>query len=266
MAGNALSLHLEPPATAMAWRILRKASDSFTGEDDPSAFVVYEGNESVVLDTSSLPNDVRAYYRAYATDDGVTWYDAGGNFGTPSSTYEETTTDVLSFMRERLEWGLAEEVRRGKLTSESGYIRVYIATPTNERDQQFPLVTVHLDNEDNADRALGEDIAGLGDDTEGWLSSVNLTIIGWSLNADERSLLRQAIRRIIMANFAVFDAKSWLLPTLSQQDVDAVSGEYPAHMYQVMNNFSCLAPVRVSSDVAGITVSNISERIVNYDY
>jgi len=36
------------------------------------------------------------------------------------------------------------------------------------------------------------------------------------------------------------------------QDIDAVSGEYPAHIFQVMGTFSCIAPVRVVSDVASV--------------
>lgn len=266
-SGNALKLYLEPPATAILWRILRKGSDTFTGVNDPGALTVYEGDDDVIIDTNSLTNDVRAYYRMYASDDdGETWSDAGGNFGTPMSTYLEASTDVLSFMRSRLEAGLAEEVKRGVLTSSLGYIQVYNATPSLERDHVFPLVTVHLDSESSSDRAIGEDIYGLGDDGDGWLASVSLTIIGWSLNADERSILRQAIRRVILANLPVFAGEGWLMPNLTQEDVDAVSGEYPAHMYQVMSTFSCTAPVRVSSDGTDYTlISDISERL-NYGY
>jgi hypothetical protein len=253
IAGNALRLFIEPPAGAVHWRVLRKGSDAFAGESDPTALVVYEGNEHVIVDTISLKNDVMAFYRPFYSPDGVAWVAGATVTGTPASTYEEQTTDVLSFMRDRLEAGLKVEVERGNLIASLGYIQVYTASPTLERDQQMPLVTVHLENEEPDTRFLGEDMgdikdvmSGDWDESEGWFASVRLTIIGWSLNGDERIELRKALRRIIIANLPIFADKGWLQPEFGVQDVDAVSGEYPAPIFQVMGSFSCVAPVRVS--------------------
>lgn len=255
-AGNALRLYLAPPAGAEAWRILKKASDSFTGADDASAVIAYEGDERVVVDASFLQNEVKVFYRPFYLI-GDTWQAGPTADGTPAGTYEECTTDVLSFVRERLEAGLLVELQRGNLVNELGYIQVYTAPPSLERDLRFPLVTVHLESESPADRGIGEDIVGdefdaIGDDwidSEGWLAQVQLVILGWSLNSDERLELRKAIRRVVLANLAVFDAQGMVQITLSAQDVDAVNGEYGVPLYQVMNTFSCLAPVRVGNRV-----------------
>lgn len=256
-AGNALRLFVEPPAGAVRWKILRKGSDSFSGHDDPSALVAYEGDERVIVDSSYLQNDVMAFYKPFYTADGLAWTAEATASGTPSATYEDQTTDVLSFLRERLEAGLQVEVQRGSLVNELGYVQVYTAAPSLERDLKFPLVTLHLDSEDPTARVLGEaighdDFDAIGDEwteSEGWLSSVVVSVIGWSLNADERIELRKAIRRVIVANLGVFADRGWQQVSVSLRDMDAVSGEYSAPVYQVMGTFTCVAPVVVSGRV-----------------
>lgn len=258
--GNALRLFLEPPAGFDRWRVLRKASDTIAAADDPSALVVHDGSETIFVDTTALTNQQRAYYRPfYTADDGATWVPGASAFGTPDATYEETTTDVLSFLRERLEAGLAEEVRRGNLVSELGYIQVFTASPSLDRDLVFPLVTLGLEKEEPSDRAIGEDIAsiGLGEDDEGWLHDVKVAVLGWSLNGDERIELRKAIRRVIMANFTVFADRGWLLPSFEAEDQDMVGGEFQVPMYQAACTFSCVAPVRVTGAPAVPTIASI---------
>lgn len=259
-AGNAIRLFLEPPAGAVSWRVLKKGSDTFIDIDDASALTVYEGDERVVVDAAYLQNEVKVFYRPFYLMPGGAWQAGPTAHGTPAAEYEEHTTDAMSFVRERLEAGLLVEVQRGNLVNELGYIQVYTAPPAMEHGLRFPLVTVHLENESPAERGIGDDISGdkfdfVTDDwleSEGWLSQVQLTIIGWSLNSDERIELRKAIRRIILSNMPVFDAKGMTQITVSAQDVDAVNGEFGAPVYQVMNSFSCLAPVRVGNRVTPI--------------
>lgn len=261
--GNALRLFIQPPAGAQRWRILRKGADNFTGHDDAAAFVAFEGDARVVVDAQFLMNEVMAFYRPYYTTDGVAWAAGPTAWGTPSATYEEHTVDVLSFLRERLEAGLKVEVERGNLISDLGYIQVYTAPPSMERDLPFPLVTLSMDNDSSDIRALGENISGdefdaIGVDwleSEGWLAAVQITIVGWSLNSDERIELRKAIRRVIIANLPVFAAQGIDQVNLSMSDIDAVSGEYGAPVYQVMANFSCTAPARVGGRVSSLVTT-----------
>ena len=96
------------------------------------------------------------------------------------------------------------------------------------------------------------------------MADVGLTIVGWSLNGDERAELRRAIRRIIIGNLPVFSDRGMEQVSIKQQDVDAISGEYSAPLYQVMTTFTCKAPVRVGSRVGAFTGDiNLSLEIVN---
>lgn len=259
-AGNALRLFIEPPATAVRWKVLRKGSDTFLAHDDASAYLAYDGDERVVVDAAFLQNDVMAFYRPFYTDDGVAWSAGPTAFGTPAATYDEATTDVLDLIRDRLEAGLKVECDRGSFATQLGYIQVIRGAASLERDLQFPLVTCHLEVEDQNTRFIGEDVMGdlydaIGDqweESEGWLANVRLTLVGWSLNGDERNELRKAIRRVVMANLPVFASYGWEQVELRQEDVDAVNGEYQAPLYQVMNTFSCVAPVRVTGNVTPV--------------
>ena len=251
--GNAVRLFMQPPVGIDRCKVLRKDSAIFSGHDDASAAVVYTGRDKNFVDTFSLPNGVLAFYCAFYTTDGATWSASNVVSATPLATYADLSSDVQSFLRERLEAGLLVECQRGNFQTELGYVQVYTAPPSLERDLRMPLVTVHLENDEPGERAIGETVAqdefdAVGfdwDDNEGWLARVSITIIGWSLNSDERIEMRKALRRIILGNLPVFEAEGWVQVHLSQQDIDAVNGEYPAQIYQVMNNFSCLAPVRV---------------------
>lgn len=259
-AGNALRLFLEPLAGAISWRILRKGSETIAAHDDATALLVYEGDERVVLDAEHLLNDVMQFYRVFYTLDGSTWTPSAHAHGTATANYVEHTTDVMSKMRERLEAGLRVECERGNFATELGYIQVYTAPPTMEQGLRFPLVTLHLEDESAAERGLGDDMGidvfdSVGfdwDESEGWLANVRLMIIGWALNSDERLELRKAIRRLVVANLSVFASYGWVTPALSQQDLDAVSGEYSSPMYQVMSTFTCIAPVIVGGAVDAI--------------
>lgn len=262
-AGNALRLFLQPPAGSVAWKILRKGSGTFTGITDPSALVAYEGAETVVVDAVGMQNGVMQFYQPWYTADGVTYTAGPVASGTPAPTYDDLTTDVLSFLRERLEAGLKIEVERGNLVNELGYVQVYSAPPSLERDLAFPLVTVHLEEEEPQEWAIGENIAG-DDVSEGWLSNVTVTVIGWSLNPDERIELRKALRRVVVANLPVFAGVGFDQVSVSFQDVDSISGEYPAHLYQVMGTFTCLAPVRVAgiNDGLASVTSIVSQGVI----
>lgn len=258
--GNALRLFIEPPAGAARWRVLRKGSNTFAGPDDPSALVAYEGDERVVVDATALQNDVMAFYRPYYQNAAGAWSAGTTATGTPAAIYEEHTTDAMSQVRDRLEAGLKVEVERGNLLNELGYIQVYTAPPSLEQNLLFPLVTITLENEASDTRGIGENISGDEFDaagfswleSEGWLADVQLTIVGWSLNSDERIELRKAIRRVIIANLPVFASQGIDQINLSMNDIDAVNGEYGAPIYQVMANFSCVAPVRVGGRVGAL--------------
>jgi len=257
--GNALRVFLEPPANAQKWRLLRKGADTFTDQNDPNALLVYEGADTVIVDAAYLQNGTLAFYRAFYWD-GSTWTASATASGTPNATYRDGSTDVLSVVRDRLDAGLAVEVQRKTLIPQSGSIQVLTAPPVFE-DTRWPMVSVHLLHEAPANRAIGEQLIadefdselGRWGENEGWLARVQLAVIGWSQNPDERIALRQVLRRLIVMNLPVFDSNGMVEIEFAQQDVDAVSGEYPAPVYQSAGTFTCMAPVIVGDQVDPIT-------------
>jgi hypothetical protein len=258
-AGNAIRLFIEPPSGSLKWRILRKGADTFTDQDDANALVTFEGDDKVFIDTEALQNDVPAFYKPYYFN-GAAWSTAGAVSATPRATYQDCSTDALDIVCDRIREGLAVEVQRGNFHSELGYISVYTAPPSMEKDIRFPVVTVTLDHEVPNGRALGEILMDdeFDDDSsyfesEGWLANVQISVVGWSLNPNERRDLRKALRRIVVANLPVFADAGMQQVELSQADSDAVSGEYGAPIYQAVCTFSCLSPVRVGNSTSVVT-------------
>ncbi len=258
--GNAVRLLLEPPAGAIVWRLLRRGSDTFTGHDDAGAFLVFEDAIESVVDSRFLENETTYFYKPYYRV-GIDWVPGAAVSATPRASYADLTTDAMTIVRDRLEAGLKVEVERGAIVSDLGYVQVFTAPPVAETTS-FPAVTIHLESEKPAERALGEyiggddfDAAGFDwEETDGWLADVHLQIIGWCLNADERSALRKAIRRVIIGNLGVFADAGLDQIVLEQSDVDSLNGEYGVPgMFQTVNTFTCLAPVRVGGKVGAIS-------------
>jgi hypothetical protein len=269
-AGNAVRAHVWLPSSTVSWRLLRKAADTFAGPDDQGATLVVELAADgivlhTVLDTAGLANGETYYYRAYAWD-GAAWTASATGSVVPAATYAGGGTDVLVLLRERIAAGLAVEVARGALRPASGAITVLTAPPLADHSA-FPVVTVHLEHEGPVERALGEQIesylpGGAGADTdEGWLQRSEISVIGWSLNPDERIALRQALRRIVLANLPVLADRGLLLPEWSQQDTEELQA-YQVPVYLSSGTFACVSRVWVEApgaagpvQIAGVDVS-----------
>jgi hypothetical protein len=259
--GNALQVTLAPPAGAVQWRILRKETNTFTDQDDPGALLAFEGRDTVVTDAEpGLVNETPIYYKPFYQDDAGAWSTAPAVSGTPLATYEEHSTDVLRLVRNRLEDGLKVEVQRGTFVLEGGrdVIAVYSAPPAAGA-VDLPVVTVHLASERAEASAMGELIVpdtllpgGDWLEHEGREADVQLEIVGWCLNPDERIAMRQAIRRLLMANLGVFAAAGMNEVAFQFQDLDAINGEYAANVYQAMCTLTCKAPVVVINRVTPI--------------
>lgn len=265
--GNAIRVFLNPPSSAVYWRVLKKATDTFSGVGDLDAVVVFDGDDKTVLDSSGVINNVAVFYKVYYFANNA-WVAGNSVMSTAAAVYNDEAADVLSLVRERLELGLKVEVDRGELNNDLGYIQVYTAPPALTQNLRFPLVSIHLEDESPAERFIGDGYADEWDivdeewhESEGWLAAVKLSIVGWSLNPDQRIDLRKAIRRILIGNLPVFDDKGFIKIEFSSQDVDALGGEYNADIYQCMFNFSCIAPVRVGRSYSGDEL--VSDVVVN---
>jgi len=258
-SGSALRVYLSPPAGAVAWRILRKAADTFTGPNDVDALVVHAGTARSALDDVGLVDGSTYFYRVYYWS-GTTWTASASLSATPGATYSDESADALTVFRDRIDAGLTVEVARGALKHELGVIPVLTAPPLYD-DTRFPMVTVHLQNESPAERYVGENLTGdandidwftgTSDDSQGWLAETTLVVMGWALNPDARKDLRKSLRRILIANLPVFDEHGLLNVSFSQQDTEDFTA-YSAPVYQVMTTITCKTPILVSAPGADI--------------
>ncbi len=265
-AGNALRVVLQPPAGATRWRLLRRLDDAFAGPDDPSAVRVAETDDKSILDDQALANGITYHYRPYYRI-GNAWSAGAGASAAPAADYADITQDVQTIVRDRLAAGLRVETQRGNLVHVDGAVPVYTAPPAFDQ-ARWPIVSVHLSNESPQQRFIGEYLAadayddetGRCQESEGWLAQVQLAIVGWTLNSDERIELRKAIRRIVIANLSVFNGHGLMNVELSEQDMEDFTS-YNAPVYQAMCTFTCLAPVAIASESAA--VSDVTTTINN---
>ena len=250
--GNAVRVIVTPAPGADSVRVLRRTTDAFTGADDPGALVVAEGDIHAAIDSTGLINGSTYWYRDYSRVGGA-WVAGTSMDVIPSANYKDLSTEVVEFVRARLGAALLVEILRGALTHENGKIPVLIASPTFE-DTKFPVVTIHVVDDGTDTPFIGDaeqsDWFDEGDDmwygVDGGLNRVTLKIAGWALNADARSALRKALKRIILANKPVFEDYGILTPTFHQTDVDDFQS-YTSPVYRSEGVFSCLARCAVSS-------------------
>lgn len=266
--GNAVQIIVQLPATAIHWRVLRNTTGIFASFDDPAAVVVEDANRGdpqTVIDATGLANGTLYYYQGFYWD-GTAWTPDAPVSVTPATRYLDDSADAQSIVRDRLARGIAAEIARGALVPIAGKIDVLTAPPVFD-DKNFPIISVHMQSESPLNRALGESIAGDRfdtfteefDDHEGWHAKTQLQVIGWSLNADERVALRKAIRRIMVANLAVFDAALLLQVEFSQTDIEDFT-TYSAPVYQTMGTFSCVTPISVN--VPGPAITDIESTVI----
>ena len=263
--GNAVELHLAVDADIVWLQLQRRTDAAFNGPDDSGATIIYNAARHItpqhdrlsLLDTENITNGVPLFYRAYGHD-GTRWIVSGIETITPEQRLVDRSVDPLLIVRDRLKVGLAAEVSAGRLKPHSAKIPVWTAPPQIEATS-WPVVTVRLEYDRSAERAIGEMIdqdyrLNAPHDwleTEGWLSHVSLQIIGWSQNPDERIALRQALKRIMIGNLPVFASMGLITPDWSQQDSEDFQ-TFNAPVYQTVGTFTCLSPSMISTTTPAI--------------
>lgn len=249
------------------WRVFRAGSDVFLGpEPEDGSFLAYEGDDRCFIDSAYLNNEVVAFYKPYYLIAGA-WIEGATASGTPAATYFDLSTDAYTQLRDRLEAGLRVECERGTISTEAGYVQVFTAPPALDVNLRLPTVTLSLNSELPEERGIGDALFGDsyneddGDwtETSGWLAAVNISVVVWSSNPDERIEMRKALRRIVVANLPVFESMGMQQVSLTLTDMDAVSGEFGAvNIYQVLGTFTCTAPVSVGSKQIAIKEIEVS--------
>ncbi len=260
--GNAIRIHLTPASGVKYWRILRNATGRFSGYNDQSASVIYEGTDRVFLDTQALINGQTYHYGMFSSD-GSVWVADGGVVAIPSASFAQTGADVLNIVRDRLEDGLQVIVARGDVFHANGHIQVLTAPPLYE-DTVWPVVTCHVQSDTTADRALGEmigadftnPVTGLWESYSGIFSRTQLLIVAWCLNPDARNSLRRAVKGILIGNLPIFDDEGMLQIDISQTDTEDFQS-FAAPVYQTMTTLTCLSTATVISSDMSLNVNSI---------
>jgi hypothetical protein len=252
--GNAVRVLFAPPDDAVAWKILRKTSDTFSGHADPDAGVVYDGDENSVIDVAGLINGTAYYYKPYYMDASDQWSTDVSVTCTPSPTAALRGPDPQALVRERLELGLRVEVEAGRLMHDNGYVPCLTAPPTFE-GTKFPIVTVRVESLSRAESGVGEMVASdeydvASDDwteSEGFLARVQLQIGTWVVgNVDVRNALRKAVIKVLLGNIPVFYDQGLSMVEVSQSDLEDFE-TYETAMFQTVSTFTCLAPIAVDA-------------------
>lgn len=236
ISGNAIKILLSPPSVASEWRMLRNTTGVFS--DENSLDLVAQGTSNYWLDCTNLENDISYWYKVVYFD-GQQWdlsFPAAAI--TPTAAYTDLSVDPLSIVRNRLDVGLNARVQQGILNPLQGIIPVLVASPPLE-DVQFPLVTVHVENNQLDELGIGY---ALSDDPDefGWYTKTGLLITCWHQNGDERNVYRQAIKAVLLANLEVFDEAGLLQLDIAQTDTDDFEN-YPWPMYATQTRLSCVA-------------------------
>jgi hypothetical protein len=216
------------------------------------------GGERYFVDSTALINGTAYYYREYRLVAG-TWETSPAVSATPSGRATVQTPDVSTLVRERLEAGLKIEVAAGRLRHKLSYVPCLTAAPQFE-GTEWPIVTVHLASLRQAVRAIGEALApsvydagsDMWSDSDGWLNSVQLDIIGWvTVSADARIALRKAMEKVLAGNLAVFENAGMIQVDYALTDTEDFES-YGAPVFQVQCVFTCLAPFVIASAEAPV--------------
>ena len=252
-AAAAVYLYLEPPVGPSHLRLVRRYNQAFpalpTGAGNTE---IYAGPLTAgVLDWHEvLPGAVHWYAPYYLT--GATWTLGTAHSITPTIQTHAPTLDSLDVLRERVEVGLNALLADGYLRHPRNQFSVLTAPPVLE-DACFPAVAVHLDQA-VADTHfvggfIGEDSTedGLQRETEGWWARYQVQVEAWSLNPDERRLLRRALRDILVAGRDVLELIGLMELEVSLADSEDFQS-YNAPLYHTVAKLSYLAPDVVWSE------------------
>jgi hypothetical protein len=266
--GNAIRFILAPTVNEARWRLLRKEAGTgvtFTGQADPAAFLVHDGGERFLTDSRLLVNGVAYVYALYGALPAGGWGSPVYVTLTPQSTFDDLSLDVQELLRERIDVTLNSMIQRAQITLSKSTVPV-MSIPFYTQGGDFPVVTVLYGGGASSVRGLGEQLSQDEPDgtdwtgSQGWHSSITLEISAWSLNAEERNILRKALEAVIAANLYVLEEAGLnMVEVQSVQDTEDTQS-MNAPVYQTTLRVSCQVAVAVtdeSSSFVDVTATNL---------
>jgi len=251
-AGAAVYLALRAPADVSHLRVERRYDDQFADlPGGPDTTTVYAGPPADgVLDWHEVLVGVPHWYAAYGLKRGV-WVRYGSPVSvTPTAQPHAPRSDALDVLRERIEVGLNALLDAGVLTHGSGRFRVLFGPPALD-GVEFPAVSLQLEQAAPDQQYIGgylaAEVTESGDwsTQAGWYARYHVQVGLWSLNPDERRLLRASLRDILISNREIFE-----LLGMQEMDVSLADHEdftsYSATVYISTARLVFLAPCTIT--------------------
>jgi len=259
-AGAAVYLYLLPPDAAEL-RLIRRFDDTFPLAPTGAGNIeIYAGLPVCgVIDWHEVLPGVEHFYAPYYRV-GDTWTLGAIHSITPSLQTHQPTLDSLDVIRERVEVGLNSLVSQGFLHHPRGQFTVLTAPPVID-DSCFPAVAVRLEQATSDQHFIGGFIGSaivddLLNETEGWWSRYQVQVESWSLNPDERRLIRRCLRDTLIAGRDVLELTGIMELDASFSDSEDFQ-QYSTPMYLTRASLNYLAP-----DV--IWHSSLPLRVIEY--
>lgn len=254
-AAAAVYLYLDPPIGPSHLRLVRRYDDDFPASPTGAGNIeIYAGPLTAgVLDWHEVVPGVVHWYAPYYLT-GLTWTRGDERSITPTIQTHAPTLDSLDVIRERIEVGLNALLADNHLRHPAQHFSVLTAPPLLE-DTVFPAVAVHLNQATTDQHFIGGFIgnstteAGQVRIDEGWWSRYQVQIEAWSLNPDERRLLRRAFRDILVAGRDVLELLGLMeLEVTWIDDEDFLPNNAP--LYHTAAKLSYLSPDVIWSEGA----------------
>lgn len=244
---------VHPTVNESRWRVLRKETNDISGALDPSAFLVHDGSERFLTDSRLLTNGVVYYYAVYGETSPGVWGISSTASVTPAASFVDISLDVQEIVRERLEVSLQSMIQRGQVSLTKPSIPV-MSIPFYQQGSDLPVVTVLFSNGSSVAHGLGEQVAQEVHDgsswigSQGWHSGITLEVSAWSLNAEERNVLRRALTAAIAANLWILEEQGLnMVEVQSVQDSEDTQS-MNAPIYQTVMRLGCQAVVAVTDE------------------
>ncbi len=251
--GNACRIDFVYPESAKRVRVLRKVGSDPSAVDDATAVIVLDappinylsanlqGSEAYLVDHGfqkidatdpvSLVNGTAYHYAIYVWD-GSAYSDPELITLTPKLAISYVEPNTKKMLMERIETTMRALYGTGayafKAAAQVAEIKVFSTYP-RVKECTFPLVSVHRDGEQEAERFLGDNVGerdvevssvAAHEELRGRVRRVRFAVLGWTMDSGERDELTQLMNAAIRANVGLFSEMGFADVIVSGSDAE----------------------------------------------
>lgn len=247
-------------------RVLRRYDAAFPPDPDNPGVgsVQVAGGDRVTrfaVDWQNVVPDVEHFYAPYYLIDGA-WELGEAKSIVPSVQVQPISNDSVDLLRERIEAGLNALVDVGLLQHPEGRFDVMLGPPQFET-VVFPAVALQTEVNNQDEQFIGSFLGSsmIGErtsrDFRGGFARYTVNVATWSLNPDERRVLRHALRDIIQANRDLLEMLGIQELEYSLRD-DEDFQSYNAPIYRVIATLNYMAPDYIEDDAGVVSQVGIN--------